>query len=212
MALWDGRFSSSQDENLKKFTESISFDRRLYRYDIRGSKAHAEMLADCGIISRKTARRISSKLDEIEAAIRSGSLKLSPDQEDIHMNIEVRLQELIGEAGALALVDPFDRAWRRVGLALDRVGFTVVDRDRSNGIYYVRYAPLETQPRKEGGFLSRLAFWRSSEEAKPRPEQYRVHVEPAAEGTRVSVLNKEGQPERSETGKKILSLLYEQLK
>lgn len=119
---------------------------------------------------------------------------------------------LIAEAGALALVDPFDRAWRRVGLALDRVGFTVVDRDRSNGIYYVRYAPLETQPRKEGGFLSRLAFWRSSEEAKPRPEQYRVHVEPAAEGTRVSVLNKEGQPERSETGKKILSLLYEQLK
>ncbi len=119
---------------------------------------------------------------------------------------------LMPGAGTLALVDPFDRAWRRVGLALDRVGFTVVDRDRSNGIYYVRYAPLETQPRKEGGLLSRLAFWRSDEGGKPRPEQYRVHLEPTGEGTRVSVLDKEGQPEKSETGKKILSLLYEQLK
>ncbi len=120
---------------------------------------------------------------------------------------------LLPGAGALNLVDPFDRAWRRVGLALDRVGFTVVDRDRSNGIYYVRYAPLETQPRKEGGLLSRLAFWRSDgEEGKPKPEQYRVRLEPAGEGTRVSVLDKEGQPEKSETGKKILSLLYEQLK
>lgn len=124
------------------------------------------------------------------------------------------LAELVqgGNTGQLALVDPFDRAWRRVGLALDRVGFTVVDRDRSSGIYYVRYAPLETQSKKQEGILSRLAFWRSDDRDKPKPEQYRIQLKPAGEGTRVSVLNKEGQPENSETGKKILSLLYDQLK
>ncbi len=100
MALWDGRFSSRQDENLKKFTESISFDKRLYRYDIRGSKAHVAMLAESGIITKKTAQRISARLDEIEARIGAGTMKLSTDLEDIHMNIENELIRLLGDDGA----------------------------------------------------------------------------------------------------------------
>ncbi|HSO08184.1 MAG TPA: outer membrane protein assembly factor BamC [Pelomicrobium sp.] len=116
-----------------------------------------------------------------------------------------------GGASQLALVDQFDRAWRRVGLALDRTGFTVEDRDRTNGIYFVRYAPVETQPKKEEGFLSKLAFWRS-DDTGVRPEQYRVQVQPAEPGSRVNVLDKDGRPAQSETANRILSLLYDQLK
>lgn len=113
--------------------------------------------------------------------------------------------------GQLALVDQFDRAWRRVGLALDRTGFTVEDRDRTNGVYFVRYAPVETTPRKEKGFLSKLAFWRGGDPAV-KPEQYRIQVQSAEPGTRVNVLDKDGRPAQSETAGRILSLLYDQLK
>jgi outer membrane protein assembly factor BamC len=115
-----------------------------------------------------------------------------------------------GGAEQLILVDQFDRAWRRVGLALDRTGFTVEDRDRANGVYFVRYAPVE-QPKKEEGFLSKLAFWRSSDTAV-KPEQYRVQVQPEDPGSRVIVLDKEGRPAQSETAGRILALLYDQLK
>lgn len=111
----------------------------------------------------------------------------------------------------LLLDDQFDRAWRRVGLALDRVGFTVEDRDRSKGIYYVRYADPEADTNRSKGFLSRLAFWRSND-SKPKPEQYRILIQGAEAGTQVDVLNKDGQPEKSPTATRILSLLYEQLK
>jgi outer membrane protein assembly factor BamC len=116
-------------------------------------------------------------------------------------------------ARALALSDPFDRAWRRVGLALDRIGFTVEDRDRSKGLYFVRYVDpqLDVQTKKEsGGWLSRLKFWGSS--TPPKPEQYRIEVRDAGEGAQVKVLDKNGAPEESETARRILTLLYEQLK
>ncbi len=116
-----------------------------------------------------------------------------------------------GSPGQLALVDQFDRAWRRVGLALDRTGFTVEDRDRTNGVYFVRYAPVETQPKKEEGFLSKLAFWRS-DDTGVRPEQYRIQVQPEEPGTRVKVLDKDGRPAQTETANRILGLLYDQLK
>ncbi|MDR2711152.1 MAG: outer membrane protein assembly factor BamC, partial [Burkholderiales bacterium] len=75
----------------------------------------------------------------------------------------------------LMLDDDFDRAWRRVGLALDRTGFTVTDRDRSQGLYYVRYADPDVDVKKAGseGFLSKLAFWRKDE---VQPKNYQVHV------------------------------------
>jgi outer membrane protein assembly factor BamC len=118
-----------------------------------------------------------------------------------------------GGHGSLALFDAFDRAWRRVGLALDRVGFTVEDRDRSQGVYYVRYLDPEAEAiaKKDKGFLGQLAFW-NSDSKTGQQEQYRVQVKEAGEGTKVEVLDKAGQPDKSETGNRILTLLYEQLK
>ena len=119
--------------------------------------------------------------------------------------------ELSGDA--LKVFEPFDRAWRRVGLALDRVGFTVEDRDRQKGLYFVRYAdPDSAVQRKEGGgFLSRL-FDFSSKDSKVKAEQYRVQIRQDAAGSQVNVLNKDGGAESSITAKRILSLLHDQLK
>jgi outer membrane protein assembly factor BamC len=124
-----------------------------------------------------------------------------------------KMVTVAGGSSALDVNEPFDRAWRRVGLALDRVGFTVEDRDRSKGIYYVRYV----DPNKDGGaksgggFLSKLAFWRSNDTAA-KAEQYRVMVQPGSGTSQVQVLNKDGQPDTGSTSKQILSLLYDQLK
>ncbi len=116
-------------------------------------------------------------------------------------------------AGALQVNEPFDRAWRRVGLALDRVGFTVEDRDRQNGLYFVRYADPEAEMAvkdSQRGFLSRL--FGSSSDAKVKAEQYRVQVRQDDERSQVNVLNKEGGAESSRTAQRILTLLHEQLK
>ena len=114
-------------------------------------------------------------------------------------------------AGTLEVQESFDRAWRRVGLALDRVGFTVEDRDRSKGLYFVRYVDPESDVmKKEDGLLSKLAFWKGT---APDPQtKYRIFVKDNAALTTVQVLSFEGGVDQSETSKKILSLLYDQLK
>ena len=111
---------------------------------------------------------------------------------------------------ALSLNDQFDRAWRRVGLALDRVGFTVEDRDRSKGLYFVRYIDPDTDTKSDKSWLSRLKFWGSNDAKKN--ERYRVVVKEAQSGTDVNVLDKDGGREKSDTAKRILTLLYDQLK
>lgn len=133
--------------------------------------------------------------------------------------------------------EAFDRAWRRVGLALDRVGFTVEDRDRSKGLYFVRYIDPEQDAKKEEkGFLSKLMFWKDDDakkepdakkedkdllsklafwkgdDAKKATHQYRIQVKDSGSASVVSVLNKDGGPEKSETANRIISLLYGQLK
>jgi outer membrane protein assembly factor BamC len=112
----------------------------------------------------------------------------------------------------LALEEQFDRAWRRVGLALDRVGFTVEDRDRSKGLYYVRYIDpqIDVQTKKDTGWLSKLKFWGGSE--PPKAEQYRILVTDKNSGSLVNVLNAKGTQEQSNTSNQILTLLYNQLK
>ena len=125
-----------------------------------------------------------------------------------------KLTRTANGVGLLDLDEPFDRAWRRVGLALDRVGFTVEDRDRTKGYYFVRYVDPESDSKKSsGGFMSSLAFWRSNDSKKNSNEQFRVVVKDAAtDASQVSVLNKDGAVDTSDTSRKILSLLYEQLK
>jgi outer membrane protein assembly factor BamC len=118
------------------------------------------------------------------------------------------------DGAALALNEQFDRAWRRVGLALDRVGFTVEDRDRSKGLYYVRYIDpeIDNKSAEKKGLLSRFKFWGNSNSDKQKKEQYRVLVKDEGERAEVNVLNKDGGKEQSATANRILTLLYDQLK
>jgi outer membrane protein assembly factor BamC len=115
--------------------------------------------------------------------------------------------------GMLSVNDEFDRAWRRIGLALDRVGFTVEDRDRSKGIYFVRYVDpdADNKSAQGKGFLAKLNPFAKSD-TKPSNEQFRIQVKDADSTSQVSVLNKDGAVEKSDTASRILSLLYEQLK
>jgi outer membrane protein assembly factor BamC len=112
----------------------------------------------------------------------------------------------------LELDDDLDRAWRRVGLALDRVGFTVEDRDRSQGMYFVRYVDPKEESKSSTGILSKLKFWGSSDDKIANAAQYRIEVAGDGAGSTVTVLGKDGQAERSEAAGKIVALLYEQLK
>lgn len=116
-----------------------------------------------------------------------------------------------GAGAALQVDDGFDRAWRRVGLALDRSGFTVEDRDRAQGLYFVRYVDPAQAGKEEPGMLSRLFSFGKKDEAGG-PVRYRVSVKGQGEQSMVSVLNAQGQPENGEAAKKIVSLLAEDLK
>ncbi len=116
-----------------------------------------------------------------------------------------------GDAGALQIAEPFDRAWRRVGLALDRGGFTVEDRNRAEGVYYVRYVDTDAASTdSKPGFFGRL-FGRGSDKPETRP-QYRVKLVTSNDRTQVTVLNAQGAPENTATGRRILNVLSNQLK
>ena len=128
----------------------------------------------------------------------------------------------------LALKDQFDRAWRRVGLALDRIGFLVEDRNRSQGLFYVRYSNVEenTSNGKDKGWLDKLKFWGDDDQKDPaKPEsnkddkskqsstpQYRIKLEGKDEGIDVIVVDSNNKRDRSQTANRILNLLYDQLK
>ena len=139
---------------------------------------------------------------------------------------ETRAQTLLAEKGAppqavlrkgvdaapgLTMPESFDRAWRRVGLALDRIGFAVEDRDRNGGIYYVRYADPEANTKKDKGFLSKLAFWRS-DDPKIQAARYQVRLKGTEAETALAIYQDDGTPAKNETGNRIATLLFEQLK
>ena len=98
--LWGGRFSKTTDEMINEFQASIGFDRRMYREDIAGSIAHAAMLAKVGILSEEDYAAIEKGLKDILAQIEHGDFDFSVALEDIHMNIEKRLTDAIGDAGS----------------------------------------------------------------------------------------------------------------
>jgi outer membrane protein assembly factor BamC len=125
-----------------------------------------------------------------------------------------KLKPAADGVGTLELQEAFDRSWRRVGLALDRVGFTVEDRDRSKGLYFVRYVDpeLDAAKKDDKGFLSKLMFWKGKGDPMQNM-QFRIFVKGFGEETStVQVLTREGGVDKSDTSKKILGLLYEQLK
>ena len=150
-------------------------------------------------------RRLMVRLgsDEKRAEVSVASAKAEP---------RAKLAKSDDGAGTLEVYERFDRAWRRVGLALDRVGFTVEDRDRSRGLYFVRYVdPEADNSKKTDGWMSKLAFWKSSELPASSKVQYRIHVSDTGPQSVVQVLSSEGGTDKSETAKKILSLLLQQL-
>ncbi|MFT3733083.1 MAG: argininosuccinate lyase [Hyphomicrobium sp.] len=97
-SMWGGRFAMSPAEIMQEINASIGFDKALAPQDIRGSKAHAEMLADAGIITKADAREIAKGLDKIKAEIDAGTFTFSRALEDVHMNVESRLKDIIGAA------------------------------------------------------------------------------------------------------------------
>jgi len=97
--LWGGRFTEQTDEFVERFTASVSFDARLYRHDIMGSIAHARMLAHSGVLAQGESDTIVDGLEQIRREVAAGEFVWSVALEDVHMNIEARLIELIGDVG-----------------------------------------------------------------------------------------------------------------
>lgn len=115
------------------------------------------------------------------------------------------------EQVSLEVNENFNRAWRLVGVALDRVGFAVEDRNRSQGIYFVRYNDPVAGVKDEG-LLSKLAFWSDSDRNIDKESQYQVKLDGRADVTDVVVLNEQGERKNTETAERILSLLHEQIR
>ncbi|WP_295539405.1 outer membrane protein assembly factor BamC [uncultured Thiohalocapsa sp.] len=118
---------------------------------------------------------------------------------------------LVGSGADMVLVIPgeYRQAWRQTGLALDRSGFAVADRNRSEGVFYVRYDDPDRET-GERGIVDRIAFWRSDDDGAV--EQYQVRLDAGADETRVRVLTAESQPTTGGTGERILRLLQEELR
>lgn len=111
---------------------------------------------------------------------------------------------------ALQVDDALDRAWRRIGLALDRGGFTVEDRDRNQGLYFVRFIDTKEAAKDEPSFLTR--WFKGDDQAAKALNRYRIQLKAEGAGTLVTVLNNQGQPDKSANAQKIVSLLAEELK
>jgi outer membrane protein assembly factor BamC len=118
----------------------------------------------------------------------------------------------VGNTPVVQLDENFDRAWRRVGLSLDRTGFTVEDRDRSQGTYFVRYVQPGNPDRKDPGFLSKMFSFMSSKPDAVAPLKYRITLKSEGESTTVSVLNAAGAPEASDNAQRIVKVLADDLK
>ncbi|MDZ7811654.1 MAG: outer membrane protein assembly factor BamC [Ideonella sp.] len=164
-----------------------------------GSTAWAQRGPDANLEAEMLTRLMIS-LGVREEAARTAVAATAPTA--------AKARVLAGDAAALQLDDSIDRAWRRVGLALDRGGFTVEDRDRAQGVYFVRFVDAK-EAAKDDGFFARLF---SSKDAVNPLSRYRIVVTADGSNTRVSVQNSQGQPDNSANAQKIVALLVEELK
>lgn len=170
----------------------------------------APMPPDPGLEAEMLARlmmRFGTPQIVAEAATSSAAATEGP--------LHARIEKATDGTATLTLDDAFDRAWRRVGLALDRSGFTVVDRDRSQGLYYVRFADPEaamTRKDRQESWLGKLVSIFKPSDEKDKPEQYRIKIAGKTPNSVVSVLDPDGTPDRTAASGKILALLQNQLK
>ena len=142
---------------------------------------------------------LGASKDQAEQTLAKEKVGIASERAQLHKTADA--VELIIDEG-------FARAWRITGVALDRVGFAVEDRDRSQGIYYVRYNTLEEKKKK--GFFSRLAFWR--DDKIDDQNQYQVKLESDRNQTHVIVNDTKGVRQNSNTAIRLLTLLYEQIR
>ncbi|MDP2795860.1 MAG: outer membrane protein assembly factor BamC [Sulfurisoma sp.] len=158
-------------------------------------------------IEAEMLRRLMVRLGATDAQAKTQVAKAPAVEE------KAKLARATDGSGTLELQEGFDRAWRRVGLALDRVGFTVEDRDRSQGLYFVRYVDTEPTAKKDDkSFASKLMFWKGDAPKVDPGARYRVYIKGTGGASTVQVLTREGGVDKSDTSKKILGLLHEQLK
>ena len=128
------------------------------------------------------------------------------------LNGAARAHVVTGQAGATMQVDDnFDRSWRRIGLALDHGGFTVEDRDRAQGLYYVRYVDAKEAAKEEPGIFSKFTSWFGKAQTSA-VGKYRISIKAPADSATVTVLNDQGQPDNSENAQRIVTLLVDELK
>ena len=224
--------SSAPDDGKNEIQTQLGKIDTGYRADgNKGNKAEEENDAD---LDAELLRRLMVKLGLSEK--QAQQIAANPASEK-HAEVTKEADSSV----TLRLNDPFDRGWRRVGLALDRIGFVTEDKDRSKGVYFVRYTDvdIDDSPTKKKGLLESLKFWGKDDpevenKSKPKDEktlvdklkfwkgddgktdpskQYRIQLVDADNGTtRVNVVDADGKNNRSSTGNRIISLLYEQLK
>ena len=128
------------------------------------------------------------------------------------LNGAARARIVAGQPGATMEVDDnFDRSWRRIGLALDHGGFTVEDRDRAQGLYYVRYVDAKEAAKDEPGFFSKFTSWFGKSGPSP-VGKYRISIKAPADSATITVLNDQGQPVNDENAQRIVALLVDELK
>jgi outer membrane protein assembly factor BamC len=149
--------------------------------------------------------RLMLKLGPKEAATREAAAKPAAP-----VVAPARARSLTGQATTLQVDESFDRAWRRVGLALDRSSFTVEDRDRAGGLYFVRYQDPKNAGKAEPGFFAKLLNFGKNENVAP--ERYRIALKSDGPRTTVSVQNSQGTPETGEIAQRIVALLIDELK
>ena len=224
--------SGAPDDGKNKVRTNYGEVETGYRLD--GTKSDKTAEENAAELDAELLRRLMVKLGVTEK--RAQEIATNPVSE--------KRAEVVKETDSsvtLNLNDPFDRGWRRVGLALDRIGFVTEDKDRSKGLFFVRYADvdIDSGPLKKKGLLDTLAFWTDDEpelenKSKPKDEktiidklqfwkgddgktdpakQYRIKVtETENGGSRVNVVDSEDKNNRSTTANRIISLLYDQLK
>ena len=223
--------SGAPDDGKNRIQTQLGEIETGYRADTNPQKTEDEKDGD---LDAELLRRLMVKLGVEEKRA----------QEIVANPVTEKRADVVNESDSsvtLNLNDPFDRGWRRVGLALDRIGFVTEDKDRSNGTFFVRYSDvdIDTGPKKKKGLLDTLAFWKDDPDeienkSKPKDEktivdkmkfwkgddgksdpskQYRIKVVETENGaTSINVVNEDGTRNRSSTANRIISLLYDQLK
>ncbi len=163
-----------------------------WRWRTSDSFAEAEMLR---------GMMVFLGLRQAEAAQQIGAVERTP---------RTRVEQDDDGQPVMLLEDAPATAWRRTGLALDQLGFSVDDRDRDAGAYLIRYDPFAEEGAPETGFLDRFAFWR--DEVQEGPQPYRLQVEPRTGGSQMRVQTPEGEPADEELAERLLAVISEQMR